>query len=417
MFIIGFFESFQWPLGIPKATHGILKGFCLLMIGILFFHQFVKKKIFKESKEKNKQVVLKILMLLFLLSYTVSALFSVAPGAAILNLWYPLIATVAIFGISELKFSKIHFNILLLISVFLIFSTFIFAFFSLMFRYSVDNIYYFLFLEHRANALLSELRTAGKYVALGPYFLLFPFSLTFLLDKTKSLSRTLLGLSIYAVVALTAVISNNRIDVLVLAIQSVSILFLIPRKIAIIALICLIPITQFGLYTTEKYFGFSLVERIFRPKVERDLETIDIRFTYWQTAINNFKYYPLFGTGPNSYNEISEFPVRRYYLANVGDKGGFTVKEDEGIGIHNVFFERLSDTGLFGLLTFLALLFYFFRKDALQVLRLSDTYQRNKYILLALSSWSWIMYGITDNGFGAQGYVTFFFLRAFIEQL
>lgn len=413
MFPLGYFESFQWWLPGPKATHGLLKGFFLILTAVLFTYYLLKRKA-KSTEVEKSHIVLKILMLIFLYSYCISAFFSLSPESSFLNLWYPLISTAIIFSFCEIKLKKSFIQIFLVMSVLLILTTFIFAFFSLMFRYSVDNIYYFIFLENRANQLLGELRQSGKYVALGPYFMLLPLSLSFIFVKNANWSRKLLAFIIYLVSALMAVISNNRIDVLVLAIQTAVIVFLIPRKAAVIFLISLLPIIQFGLYTNEKYFGFSLVERITRPKVERDLETIDIRFTYWETALNNFRNYPLFGTGPNSYNDVSDFPFRKYYVPGTGK---YTVKQDEGIGIHNVFYERLSDTGLFGFLTFISLLFYFFRKDGLSVLRIKDKDKRSQYILFALSSWSWILYGITDNGFGAQGFVVFFFLRGLIEKL
>jgi len=156
-----------------------------------------------------------------------------------------------------------------------------------------------------------------------------------------------------------------------------------------------------------------LEERILRPQKVRDIETVEMRLVYWQNALRNFRLHPLVGTGPNTYNDVTDFPLRRYYDEGVKQ---YTVRQDIGIGVHNIFIERLSDTGLFGFLTFVVLLLYFARSDIIAVVKRTGE-RRTRYILFALSSWSWILYGITDNGYGAQGFVTFFFLRGLLHHL
>jgi O-antigen ligase len=406
MFMLGYMESLRWPLPGPKATHGILKGLCLLLIPTLYF--------FRHKLNPPRFRLQNFLMIFFVLAYAVSAALSQAVGASMLNMWYPIISLVMMFALSQVALKKRHFFFLILISIILIFITFCFSFFSIMFRYSVDNIYYFMFLDHRANFLLDEIRKYGKYVSLGPYLLLTPLTFSFLVQKNVTLSKKMLSLFMVILTVLQAVISNNRIDVLVAGIQLVVLLFVMPKRIAVFLLICLVPVVYLGLVTTQKYFGFSLEERLLRPKVERDIETVSMRFTYWETAFYNFRNAPLFGTGPNTYNEVSSFPIRRYW--DPGTKEHLA-KVDQGIGIHNIFIERLADTGLFGFTTFVIILLYFVRVDILAVLKKKTAEERGVYILFALSSWSWILYGITDNGYGAQGFVTFFFLRGALNYL
>lgn len=408
MFVIGYFESFRWSLPGPRGTHGILKGLGLIAL--------VMMVVLKKKFLPLKHVRLNLLMLLFLFSYVISTLFSQGLDASLLNLWYPFLAFIIINLFSKIQFSKKYISLFILIAVVLIFITFAFSFFSLMFRYSVDNLYYFLFLDHRANHLLQEIRFYGKYVSLGPYIMLLPLSLVFLLKQGKVTVRKLLSFFILLVALLTAVISNNRIDVLVFGIQFLLLLFLIPKREAVVMLLPILFISWFGLFVTNKYFGFNLEQRILRPKLERDIETIDIRFTYWKTALYNFQNNPIVGTGPNTYNEISEFPLRRYFDRGVNQ---YTVRQDEGIGVHNVFFERLSDTGALGFFSFIFLLLYFFRQDALALWQIGYKHKESfgYYALFSLSSWSWILYSLTDNGYGAQGFITFFFLRGLINHL
>lgn len=404
-FLLGYFESLRWPFPGPKATHGIIKALFLVLIPVLFA---VRRKLYPQ-----KHVVQNLLMVIFVFSYVISAAFSKSLEASLLNLWYPFMALCVLYIFSRIKVTSQFLYTIIALSALLVCITFAFAFFSIMFRYSVDTLYYFIFLDHRANHLLGEIRRFGKYVSLGPYIMLTPLTAYFLVEKKADLNRKLLSLVCFGVSVLTAVISNNRIDVLIIAIQFSVLLFLLPRKTAVILLACMIPLAIFGLTVTDKYFGFNLEQRILRPKGERDLETIDMRFTYWQTALYNFKNYPLLGTGPNTYNDVSNFPLRRYYNDNTQE---YTAIVDEGIGIHNVFIERLSDTGLFGFFSFVILLCYFIRKDVLAVLQ-KEGDDRKKYMLFSLSSWTWILYSLTDNGYGAQGFLTFFFLRGLLLHL
>lgn len=324
-------------------------------------------------------------------------------------------ATLIFFVFSKAKIEEKHINLFLLLSISFIFLTFTFSFFSIIFRYSVDNIYYFLFLDHRLVFALEEIRHFGKYVSIGPYIVLFPFTTIFLIQKKADFNKKILSYLMILVTILTAVISNNRIDVLVMAIHFLFFAFLFPRRNFILLILPVLFIGYFGLLVTQTYFGFNLEERILRPELERDKETIDMRYTYWKTALNNFKNFPVFGTGGNTYNTVSDFPIRRYFSDGTLQ---YTFKVDKGIGIHNVFLERLADTGIVGLTTFLILLFMFAKQDYLALIKLyykkGSRESFKKYLLLSLNSWTWILYGITDNGYGAQGFMTFFFIRSLL---
>lgn len=405
MFPLGYFESLRWILPPPKATHGFLKGLflTLVILCVLFRQKLRSGMLFSE----------RLVIGLFILSFVISAVFSMVPETSLLYLWYPLIAGAIMYASSTIRFSQQHLVLVVTVAMVLVTATFAFTFFSLLFRYEVTTLYYFLFLPHRANFLLDELRESGKYVSLGPYIMLLPLTLTFLIERRATWARKALAMLMYVMSVLTAVLSNNRIDVLVVAIQTLIVLWLIPRRLAVILLLLIIPVTQLGLTTTEKYFGFNLEERILRPQKVRDIETVEMRLVYWQNALRNFRLHPLVGTGPNTYNDVTDFPLRRYYDEGVKQ---YTVRQDIGIGVHNIFIERLSDTGLFGFLTFVVLLLYFARSDIIAVVKRTGE-RRTRYILFALSSWSWILYGITDNGYGAQGFVTFFFLRGLLHHL
>jgi hypothetical protein len=407
MFPLGYCESLRWPLPPPKATHGILKGLLLFVLtSMVIFRVKLPIKIHPRGEL--------LIMGVFLLSFVISSVFSLAPAASLLFLWYPCIATLYIYAFRVVRFQKKHVYVFIGISTVLIMITFMFSVFSIFSRYELDSLYNFLFLPERAKFYLDEIQKVGKYVSLGPYFMLMPFASLFLTESRTTITRKVISALVICVSALTAVISNNRIDVLVIAIQLGILIWFIPRRIAVTLLIAAIPITQLGLSITYKYFGFNLEERILRPQYERDTETILMRQTYLDTALYNFRQYPIFGTGPNSYNDVSDFPLRKYYVTGVRK---YTARSDIGIGIHNIFIERLADTGLFGFFAFIAVLLYYMKVDVIRFFRKQNKEDRTRYALFALSSWSWILYGITDNGYGAQGFVTFFFLRGVLQHL
>ncbi|MFZ5438238.1 MAG: O-antigen ligase family protein [Patescibacteria group bacterium] len=408
IFSISYFESFRWVFPGPKATHGFAKALSLVLFGLMLL-----------DKKKNQYLVTNnLVFLLFLSSFFLSAAFSLDLASSLLHLWYPLMATLIFFVLSRVKIEKKHLYLFLFLSIAFIFLTFTFSFFSIIFRYSVDNIYYFLFLDHRLIFALEEIRQYGKYVSIGPYIILFPLTTVFLVEKKASINQKILSYFMILITILTAVISNNRIDVLVIALHFLCFAFLFSRKIFVSLLLPAMLIAAFGLLVTQTYFGFNLEERILRPQLERDKETIDMRYTYWQTALNNFRHFPIFGTGGNTYNTVSDFPIRRYYSDGTMQ---YTFKVDHGIGIHNVFIERLADTGLYGLITFLLLLAVFIKHDFMALTQLfykgDNKESFKKYFLFSLSSWTWILYGITDNGYGAQGFMTFFFIRGLLPHI
>lgn len=403
--MIGYTESLRWLLPGPKATHGIIKGLALLLLASFVF--------IRQKLQPIKDPRLMGLTMVWFISYAVSAAFSQDVETSLLHMWYPFISMMLIYSFSVIRVKKSFFYWFLSLSVLLVFVTFLFSLFSIIFRYSVDNIYYLIFLDHRANFLLDEIRKYGKHASLGPYIMLVPITFYFMVERVGSIYKKLLSFFMLIVALITAVISNNRIDALVYAIHWVTLMLLITRKQAVLLLAPTVLAISFGLLVTQLYFGFNLEQRILRPAVERDQETVTMRFVYWETAMKNFKNFPLFGTGPNTYNTVSDFPLRRYWVDGARQ---YTIRQDYGIGVHNLFFERLSDTGLFGFFAFVILLTYCLRYDIKNLLRLKSQGKEviAKYILVSLASWSWILYGITDNGFGAQGMIVFFFIRGLI---
>jgi O-antigen ligase len=76
--------------------------------------------------------------------------------------------------------------------------------------------------------------------------------------------------------------------------------------------------------------------------------TIDARLVIWDIAYKSFFDRPLLGYGPENF----EYAFIRYYYPCLGASCGSSVWFDRA---HNIIFDRLSSTGMLGLITYLAL--------------------------------------------------------------
>lgn len=85
-------------------------------------------------------------------------------------------------------------------------------------------------------------------------------------------------------------------------------------------------------------------------------------------------------------------------------------------GPHNIFFQFLAESGIFGLLSFLVMLFIFFVKDVgIIMLNTANIYVEDRFLIFAF--WSLIVggmfYPVIDLGF----YLSFFLFRAMIQDV
>lgn len=83
-------------------------------------------------------------------------------------------------------------------------------------------------------------------------------------------------------------------------------------------------------------------------------ETWQHRILMWQTAIEGWKEKPLFGWGPENFIKVFDkhFPIK-YFTP----QGGFGAWFDRA---HSVYFDYLAETGIFGLLSYLAIFVVFY---------------------------------------------------------
>lgn len=403
MFILGYCESLRWVFPVPKATHGFLKGISLLVGAELLLN---RKKVRVSS---NASIY--IIILFWLFSYSLSAVFSQSPSTSLLYMWYPWICTVIFIALSSLRIKQKHIHIFIWSAAILLTATFVVATSSVIFHQSLTTVLPMFFLEQRVDQILKEVFMFGKCVGLGPYFMLVPIVVSFYFEKTTQKNKMLFGIVAIVFGLILAFMSNNRIDVFVLCVEMAIIFFCFEKKRRTLIVITTVCICLVGIGLSQYFTGINVIQRIISPTSE-DRDMVNDRFYYWKLAAANFNSSPIVGIGPNAYNDVANFDYQRLYQRGVGN---FLWRRYEPIGAHNIFFERLSDEGIVGTAAFLLLLGYFFYDDILFLRR--KTEEKKRYILFSLASWSWILYGMTDNGYGVQGMVTFFVIRGMMKHL
>ncbi|MBN2197936.1 O-antigen ligase family protein [Candidatus Wolfebacteria bacterium] len=122
----------------------------------------------------------------------------------------------------------------------------------------------------------------------------------------------------------------------------------------------LIPIIIFIILTVGLMIGFkdsafikSLPgSRIFDISISA--QTFQHRFIMWETAIEGWKEKPLLGWGPENYLKIFDQKFNTKYFVPSEDFGAWFDRA------HSIYFDYLAETGILGLLSFLAIFFVFY---------------------------------------------------------
>lgn len=124
------------------------------------------------------------------------------------------------------------------------------------------------------------------------------------------------------------------------------------------------------------------------------------RIAMWITALKIMKEYPIFGLGYYNYRTPLSEP---YKLDIIKSKGQF-------IHVHNTFLEIGAEQGLFGLLTFIYLIYFIYKK--LIFLYIEETNINKKLFVLGtiISVTIFIVQGLTQYNFGKTEPLSLFIL-------
>jgi O-antigen ligase len=202
-----------------------------------------------------------------------------------------------------------------------------------------------------------------------PFFLVWAF---YPVAKRKSLLQIVLILGSFVVLYLS-LISNFRSRALMSFIGFSGFIFtyllgttkikaLNLKKFFLISLVFIVPV-YISIVTSNRLFSFNVFDRFFLQDKREDIETINFRFKAVENSTEMFLSSPLVGVGLGNYAVFSEkghFALQRFlYL----DKYREDYAKRVNLSPHNVIFQVLSETGIFGIVSFLSLMVYFAIQD------------------------------------------------------
>jgi len=131
------------------------------------------------------------------------------------------------------------------------------------------------------------------------------------------------------------------------------------RKISVGALLLLVVLGATIFYFREspvlaRIPGGKFLQRF--SQIDFSQSTFKTRLWTWGSAIKGWQDRPLLGWGPENFSSVfDKYFDTRHFIPNVGGETWFD-------RAHSVFFGYLVDTGILGLLSYLAIFFVFFRE-------------------------------------------------------
>lgn len=177
-----------------------------------------------------------------------------------------------------------------------------------------------------------------------------------------------------------------------------------------IILVLLVPTVLMSIYAATKLISptsMTVIERFLLTDKGEDVDTIEYRYKSLQIAGELLTSSPLVGVGLGNYkvyiNKVAGFsiedPFRKVHY------------EETLNNPHSVFIEIISETGILGILGYIALLCYFLYKDIPIIIKGTDKHTSSIMIL----AWTLFLYGIFNpfNTVYIAGW--FWFMRGYIQ--
>jgi len=210
-----------------------------------------------------------------------------------------------------------------------------------------------LFYDKYFNALEFQMNR-GRYFTSMFIEPLFPF-LAFYFQQKEIIAKKIIILFYGNFILFLDILSSWRIKILVYVFSVVaSALVFIRKNIALtIVLINVFIIIVIAVKISQGTVGINVIQRIFWPS-NSDIENVYGRFSYWQEGLDIWQRAPLSGVGLGNDLEHSELLKDRQSL--------IMPKTNLIDNPHNIFISILVDTGILGLITYLLLLYFFWKK-------------------------------------------------------
>lgn len=217
------------------------------------------------------------------------------------------------------------------------------------------------------------------------------------------------SLPLVFLVSLFSFLSNFRTRFLMLVFAlTTSFLTLVGKQKRYLFLLITIPLFLGVLYLPlMQTTGFTVVERLFLEDKREDVLTVTGRLERWKKATEIGLSSPLFGVGLGNYYDYLDLSAKKRFSIFKEVAREFELASSHP---HNIFFATFSETGFFGLLSLMALIFYFIRKD-IKILAGKNYLSKS----FALGFWTLFIYAVFNPGVTTV-YQSLFWLFRVLEE-
>ena len=144
----------------------------------------------------------------------------------------------------------------------------------------------------------------------------------------------------------------------------------------------------FSLLLSNYFLGRNLIQRFLLTDYQRDVETITGRFYLFDQAWKMFLSSPFLGIGLRNFSFYLS-PETVIYTDPLWKIHEITVYPH--YEPHNIFFQVLAETGIFGLLAYLVLIFTFFKQDWFVYKKTKGKKIRVLFLAITFSSWTYFI--------------------------
>lgn len=355
------------------VSHTLAKAGVVGLLGVLLIFDF--KKILKVI---NDNQALFTLLALFFLGQTLSVL----AAEDVFLFWkgyHNIIASLIIFLITFYFFrNRRNFEKL---NRFILVSGFILVGIELLFVALADKVLPFLSLvlqQEVFDAYLTNIER-GRYSMDMNIELFLPFFLYALLNfkKDKKLGKASLIFSVFLIgITFFSNFRTRVVNLLFALFASIVIFFKKQKdffssknlkKLLPLGALLTLPVVA-AIVLSSAVYSFNILDRFALKDESEDVGTLAFRINAARKSIELFKSSPLFGVGLGNYSIYSGEKVQfEFHLLN--QRNRLTYQALGSYSPHNVLFNVLAESGAFGIVTFGALLVYFFWRDIAHINR------------------------------------------------
>jgi len=312
------------------------------------------------------------------------------------------------------RISKINL-IIYWLGIFLIFLEFVFIFFNHFFIDLIKNTLQ----KEVLSAYITDFERGRSSIGLNLEIFI-PFFFVFINDSNKVKKNVLSVLSLLSI-SFLSILSNFRIRAVTLAFNVFfSFVFFVKnlKKILDWKKIVLITITVISaIFISNNLFSFNIYDRLSLKDEQEDVSTIEFRINNGVRSFELFLSSPFIGIGLGNYSSSNKDLIKFNYSFSKQSKYSQDYAELVRNSPHNVFFHTLAENGLFGLISYLLLIFYFIKGDWNMITR-SNKNQRTQFgKACIIGSWSIFIFMLFNPSHTIFVTGWFWALRGFREAL